>query len=181
MSTSPPLIWIDLEMTGLDPQTCHIIEIATIVTDNDLNILAEGPNLVIHQPKSIMDAMDSWCTEHHGASGLTQKVLDSTLSLADAEAQTLEFLKDWTTPGKSPLCGNSIWQDRRFLIAYMPLLEQWCHYRLIDVSTLKELAARWRPDLTGAPVKTGQHLALADIRESIEELKFYRKSFIGQS
>jgi len=173
------LIWIDLEMTGLDPEKESIIEIATIVTDNDLNILAEGPNLVINQPKNLMDAMDDWCTEHHGKSGLTKKVLESSLTMQEAERQTLDFLAEWTEKGASPLCGNSIWQDRRFLLKYMKELESWCHYRLIDVSTLKELSKRWQPELKGHPPKSGSHQALADIRESIEELKFYRDHFIS--
>lgn len=179
MAKSDHLIWIDLEMTGLDPESCFIIEIATIVTDNELNILAEGPNLVIHQPKEVMDAMDEWCTTHHGKSGLTQKVIESALSLEEAEQQTLKFVEEWTEKGKSPLCGNTIWQDRRFMLKYMPTLESWCHYRLIDVSTLKELSKRWQPALKGHPAKTGQHLALADIRESISELAFYRDNFIN--
>jgi len=179
MAKKDHLIWIDLEMTGLDPETESIIEIATIVTDNNLNILAEGPNLVINQPKSLIDAMDEWCTDHHGKSGLTKKVLESSLTMEEAEQQTLAFLAEWTEKGASPLCGNSIWQDRRFLLKYMKGLESWCHYRLIDVSTLKELSKRWKPDLSGHPEKSGSHLALADIRESIEELRFYRDHFIN--
>lgn len=178
MAAKDNLIWIDLEMTGLDPEFCHIIEIATIITDSELNIVAEGPNLVVHQSEQIMNSMDEWCTTQHGKSGLTQRVLDSDISLADAEKLTLEFMAQWTEKGASPLCGNSIWQDRRFLIKFMPLIDNWCHYRLIDVSTLKELGNRWKADLSQAPKKSGSHLALADIRESIEELRFYRRSLM---
>jgi len=173
------LIWIDLEMSGLKPETDEILEIATVVTDKDLNILAEGPCLVIHQPDSVLDAMDEWCTTHHGASGLTEKVKASTITLADAEKQTLEFVRQWVDEGVSPLCGNSIWQDRRFMIKYMPDLDGFCHYRNIDVSTLKELARRWRPEVLDGFSKKGSHRALDDIIESIEELKHYRKDFIN--
>lgn len=169
-----PLVWIDLEMSGLDPRTCQILEIATLVTDADLNVLAEGPELIVHQPDAVLDAMDTWCTEHHGASGLTAAVRASKVSLADAEAQTLEFLREHTTSGASPLCGNSIWQDRRFIVAGMPELDAFLHYRLVDVSTIKELARRWYPDVS-APPKAESHRALGDIRESIAELRFYRE------
>ena len=172
--THAPLVWIDLEMSGLDPKTCQILEIATLITDADLNIVATGPELIVHQPDSVLDAMDAWCTEHHGASGLTTAVKASTVSLAEAEAQTLAFLKTHTTEGASPLCGNSIWQDRRFLIAGMPAIDSFLHYRLIDVSTIKELARRWYPGLR-APAKQESHRALDDIRESIAELRFYRE------
>jgi oligoribonuclease len=165
-------------MSGLNPDTDHILEIATLVTDKDLNVLAEGPSLVVHQPDSVLDAMDEWCTTHHGASGLTEKVRQSTVSVQDAERQTLEFVAEWVERGVSPLCGNSIWQDRRFLIKYMPALDGFCHYRNIDVSTLKELAARWNPDVLAGVQKKGSHRALDDIIESIEELVHYRKTFM---
>ncbi|MEX0622631.1 MAG: oligoribonuclease, partial [Saccharospirillum sp.] len=178
MDKKSNLIWVDLEMTGLNPDTDRIIEIATVVTDKDLNVIAEGPNLVVHQSDAVLDAMDEWCTTHHGESGLTQRVKDSILSDAEAEAQTLAFLQDWVEPGQSPLCGNSIWQDRRFLIRYMPKLDEYCHYRNIDVSTLKELARRWRPEVLDGFQKKGSHRALDDILESIGELKHYREHFI---
>lgn len=169
------LIWIDLEMTGLNPETDQIIEIATIVTDSELNVLAEGPSMAIHATDEALNAMDEWCTTHHGASGLTQRVRDSLISVQDAEAQTLAFLEQWAEKGASPLCGNSIHQDRRFLVKYMPQLEAYCHYRNVDVSTVKELAKRWAPDVAKGVKKQGAHLALDDIRESIEELKYYRE------
>lgn len=170
---STPLVWIDLEMSGLDPDTCEILEIATIVTDADLAIIAEGPELIVHQPDSVLDAMDEWCTEHHGESGLTAAVKASTISLAEAEKLTLDFVKEHVEAGSSPLCGNSIWQDRRFIVKHMSDLDAFLHYRLIDVSTVKELARRWYPDVT-APNKGESHRALDDIRESIAELRFYR-------
>lgn len=178
MDKKTNLIWVDLEMSGLNPDTDHILEIATLVTDKELNIIAEGPALVVHQPDSVLDAMDEWCTQHHGASGLTDKVKASEIDLAQAAAETLAFVEHWVERGASPLCGNSIWQDRRFLIKYMPELDAYCHYRNIDVSTLKELVARWRPDLVGQFKKKGSHRALDDIIESIDELKFYREHFI---
>lgn len=171
----PPLIWIDMEMSGLDPETCHVLEIATIVTDAELQIVAEGPDLVVHQPDEVLDAMDEWNTTHHGQSGLTQAVKDSKISLAQAEQQTLEFLREHCPAGKSPLCGNSIGQDRRFIVKYMPALSDFLHYRSVDVSTIKELARRWYPALE-APPKREAHRALDDIKESIEELRFYRAS-----
>ncbi|AJQ94385.1 oligoribonuclease [Gynuella sunshinyii] len=179
MERSENLVWIDLEMTGLDPDTCHIIEIATIVTDKELNILAEGPNLAVHQPKSVMDLMDEWCTKTHGESGLTERVLNSDISMDEAERQTLKFLAEWVEPGKSPLCGNSVWQDRRFLYKEMPELERFCHYRIIDVSTLKELARRWKPNIISGHTKKGTHLALDDIRESIDELKYFKAHLLN--
>lgn len=169
------LIWIDLEMTGLNPQQDRIIEIATIVTDKDLNILAEGPVMAIHQSDEILNGMDSWCTTQHGKSGLTQRVKDSRISEADAERQTIAFLEQYVPKGKSPMCGNSICQDRRFLFNYMPLLEAFFMYRNLDVSTLKELARRWAPDVAKGFNKESSHLALDDIRDSIAELKFYRE------
>ena len=173
------LIWIDLEMTGLDPEKEVIIEIATIVTDAQLNIIAEGPSLVIHQPDSILDAMDEWCTNQHGQSGLTDRVRRSTISVADAEQQTLEFFKLYVPRATSPMCGNTVSQDRRFLLKYMPELEAYFHYRHIDVSTVKELAKRWKPAAIEGLNKGSSHLALDDIRDSINELKHYRKTFIN--
>ena len=169
------LVWMDLEMTGLNPDVESIIEIATIVTDGKLNIIAEGPNLVIHQPDDILARMDAWNTKHHGESGLIEKVRTSTLSMADAEAQTLDFIKLHVAEGTSPLCGNSIHQDRRFLVRDMPTLEAYVHYRNIDVSTIKELGRRWYPKLK-APIKRAEHQALSDVRESIKELIYYRRN-----
>lgn len=178
MVSKQNLIWIDLEMTGLEPKTDVIIEIATIVTDSDLNILAEGPTLAIHQPDEALDAMDEWCTNQHGKSGLTQRVKDSQVTEAQAEAETIAFLKQYVEAGASPMCGNSIGQDRRFLNKYMPELEAFFHYRNLDVSSLKELAKRWKPEVAAGVVKKGSHLALDDIKDSIEELKYYREHFI---
>ena len=178
MTDKNNLIWIDLEMTGLEPKTDVIIEIATIVTDSDLNVLAEGPTLAIHQPNEVLDAMDEWCTNQHGKSGLTQRVKDSKVTEAEAEQQTIEFLKQYVEAGASPMCGNSIGQDRRFLDKYMPELEDFFHYRNLDVSTLKELAKRWSPEVAAGVLKKGSHLALDDIKDSIEELKHYREHFI---
>ncbi len=172
------LIWIDLEMTGLDPQQDQIIEIATVVTDAHLAILAQGPVIAIHQPAAVMDAMDEWNTRHHGDSGLTERVRRSTSSAEDAERETLAFLCQYVPPGKSPMCGNSICQDRRFLARLMPELEAFFHYRNLDVSTLKELSRLWKPELMSGFVKKGAHLALDDILESIDELKYYRDNFI---
>ena len=171
------LVWIDLEMTGLDPEKERIIEMATIVTDSELNTIAEGPVIAINQPDSLLDAMDEWCTKTHGASGLTQRVKESNVSEAEAEQITLEFLKEHLSAGESPLCGNSIGQDRRFLVKYMPELEGFFHYRNLDVSTIKELARRWRPDVLNGVKKKGSHLALDDIRDSINELRHYRETF----
>ncbi|SFM30812.1 oligoribonuclease [Halopseudomonas yangmingensis] len=172
------LIWIDLEMTGLDPDNDRIIEIATVVTDANLNTLAEGPVLAIHQPEAVMAAMDEWNTRQHGQSGLTQRVLESDVDLAEAERQTIEFLRQWVPAGRSPMCGNSICQDRRFLYRGMPELEKYFHYRNLDVSTLKELAARWAPRIRDGFSKSSSHLALDDIRDSIAELQYYREHFI---
>lgn len=169
------LIWIDLEMTGLNPQKDVIIEIATIVTDKNLNILAEGPMLAIHQSDEILNGMDAWCVNQHGKSGLTQRVKDSNISVAEAEKQTIAFLEKYIAKGKSPMCGNSICQDRRFLANYMPDLEAWFHYRNLDVSTIKELARRWAPDIYGGFNKESSHLALNDIKDSIAELVYYRE------
>ncbi|MGH1372451.1 MAG: oligoribonuclease [Cellvibrionaceae bacterium] len=178
MSKDDNLIWIDLEMTGLYPDRDVIIEIATIVTDAHLNILAEGPVFAIQQSQQTMDAMDDWNTNQHGKSGLTQRVLDSRISTEEAEQKTIEFLRQWVPEGKSPICGNSIGQDRRFLVRYMPQLEEYFHYRNLDVSTLKELARRWSPAVLDSVKKTGAHLAMDDIKDSIEELKHYREHFI---
>lgn len=179
MAKNTNLVWIDLEMTGLDPEVNRIIEIATIVTDSDLNVLAEGPNLAIFQPDNVLALMDEWCVATHGSSGLTERVRQSTISVEEAERQTLAFLAPFTTRGASPLCGNSIGQDRLFLAKYMPELESFVHYRNIDVSTIKELAKRWRPEIMPLFKKKGSHLALDDIKESISELQFYRQHFFS--
>jgi oligoribonuclease len=165
---------MDLEMSGLDPDRCAILEIATIITDAELEVIAEGPDLVIHHDDSVLAAMDEWCTKHHGQSGLTAAVQASTISLAEAEARTLEFVAQHTAAKVSPLCGNTIWQDRRFLVKHMPTLDAHLHYRLVDVSTIKELARRWYPHVR-APGKSDAHRAHDDIRESIAELRFYRE------
>ncbi|HBO4868588.1 TPA: oligoribonuclease [Pseudomonas aeruginosa] len=178
MQNPQNLIWIDLEMTGLDPDRDVIIEMATIVTDSDLNTLAEGPVIAIHQPEEILAGMDEWNTRQHGQSGLTQRVRESTVSMAEAEAQTLAFLEQWVPKRSSPICGNSICQDRRFLYRHMPRLEGYFHYRNLDVSTLKELAARWAPQVRESFKKGNTHLALDDIRESIAELRHYHDHFI---
>jgi oligoribonuclease len=169
------LIWLDLEMTGLDPASDHILEIATLVTDEDLNILATGPVIAIHQPEAILAAMDAWNQTHHGASGLIERVRRSTTETAEAESATLAFLADWVPSGTSPLCGNSICQDRRFLARLMPRIDAYCHYRNLDVSTVKILAQRWAPEVADAFKKASKHQALADIHESIAELRHYRK------
>lgn len=175
MSKKKNLIWIDLEMTGLSPDTDRIIEIATIVTDSDLNVLATGPVRVIHQPEECLAGMDEWNTSHHGASGLTEAVRGSDCDEAQAERETLEFLEQHVAHGVSPMCGNSICQDRRFLARWMPDLERFFHYRNLDVSTLKELARRWYPDQVEEFQKASAHRALEDIRESIRELEHYRR------
>ncbi len=169
------LIWIDLEMTGLDTFKDDIIEIATIVTDSQLELVAEGPVLAVHQSDEILQGMDEWNTRQHGKSGLTQRVRDSQLSTPDAERLTLEFLAQHVDAGASPMCGNSICQDRRFLARLMPQLEEFFHYRNLDVSTLKELGRRWAPQLTAGFRKDSTHLAMDDIRESIRELQYYRE------
>ena len=175
---STNLIWIDLEMSGLCTQTDTIIEIATVVTDKYLNELAEGPVVAIHQSAVTMDGMDEWNTRHHGKSGLTARVLESTASAAEAEQATLAFLEQWVDEGASPMCGNSICQDRRFLAREMPLLERYFHYRNLDVSTLKILASLWAPDVSKGFHKDSAHLALSDIRDSIEELSWYREHLL---
>lgn len=172
------LVWIDLEMTGLDTVNDRIIEIATIVTDADLNVLAEGPSIAIHQPDEIMAGMDEWNTRQHGQSGLTQRVKESRVSCAEAEMATLAFLRQHVDDNASPMCGNSICQDRRFMAREMPELESFFHYRNLDVSTLKELVRRWRPDLRNGFNKKSSHLAMDDIRDSIAELAFYREHFL---
>ena len=172
------LIWVDLEMTGLEPQQDQIIEIATIVTDKDLNILEEGPVMAIHQPDEILQGMDEWNTKHHGDSGLVERVRSSAVTMRQAELDTIKFLKEYVPAGKSPMCGNSICQDRRFMARLMPELEAFFMYRNLDVSTLKELARLWKPGLLEGFEKKGAHLALDDIRESIDEMKYYRETFI---
>jgi oligoribonuclease len=169
------LVWIDLEMTGLDPDRDRIIEIATIVTNSELDILAEGPVIAIHQPDAVLDAMDDWNRNTHGASGLIDRVRRSRSSVAEAEQQTLAFLEAHADPGTSPMCGNSICQDRRFLYREMPRLERFFHYRNLDVSTIKELARRWAPEVLAGLSKESRHQALDDVRESIGELGYYRK------
>lgn len=172
------LIWIDLEMTGLDPDSDSILEIATLVTDSELEEIAEGPVLAIRHPRSVLDAMDEWNTETHTASGLVDRVLESTVGMADAEQRTLDFLADLTEPHTSPMCGNSICQDRRFLARHMAELCAWFHYRNLDVSSFKEVCGRWAPEIAAGHKKENRHEALADIRESVEELKYYRR-FMG--
>jgi oligoribonuclease len=179
MKQKDNLIWIDLEMTGLDPDKERIIEIATIVTDANLNTLAEGPVIAVHQSDEQLEAMDDWCTRTHGNSGLTQRVRESTYSEREAELETIAFLKNYVDQGVSPICGNSVGQDRRFLVKFMPELENYFHYRTLDVSTLKELARRWKPEVLEGVTKKGTHLALDDIRESIEELIYYRENFLA--
>lgn len=175
---SSNLIWIDLEMTGLDPDNDLIIEIATVVTDKNLKVLAEGPVLAVHQSNKALDKMDAWNQKHHGRSGLIERVKASKITDAYAEKETIAFLHHWVGKGKSPMCGNSICQDRRFLYRYMPELEAYFHYRNLDVSTLKELAKRWAPEVKKSFKKTAQHVALDDVMESIAELEHYREHFI---
>ncbi len=172
------LVWIDLEMTGLDTQNDVIIEIATIVTDSQLNILAEGPVIAIHQADAVLARMDEWNQRQHGQSGLISRVKDSTVNELQAQQQTLEFLRQYVPAKASPMCGNSICQDRRFLARCMPELEGYFHYRNLDVSTLKELVKRWAPELGKGVVKKAAHLALDDVRESITELQYYREHFL---
>lgn len=173
------LVWIDLEMTGLIPEKERIIEIATVVTDSNLNILAEGPSIAIKQPDSLLDRMDDWNTDQHGRSGLIDRVRQSDIDESQAMQSTIQFLLKWVKKGESPMCGNSISLDRRFLIKYMPELESIFHYRNIDVSTLKELAKRWTPEIESGFNKKGAHLALDDIYESIAELAYYRKNMFN--
>jgi len=171
------LVWMDLEMTGLNPDTDRIIEAAIVVTDSNLETIAEAPTLVVHQPDSVLDGMDKWNTSTHGKSGLIDKVKASTLNEADVEAQMVEFMQQYVPTRISPMCGNSICQDRRFLARWMPKFEEYFHYRNLDVSTIKELAKRWKPEMTKGLKKHGKHEALADIYESIEELRHYREHF----
>ena len=178
MAKADNLIWIDLEMTGLDPEIDTILEIATIVTDGQLNQIAVGPVIAVHHSDDVLENMNEWCIKTHGQSGLTERVRQSVTSLAEAEQVTMDFLKDYIEPGVSPMCGNSIGQDRRFLNRYMSDLHNFFHYRNIDVSTLKELAKRWKPEIMDGFKKKGTHLALEDICESIEELRYYRQFFI---
>ena len=175
------LIWIDLEMTGLDTQNDQIIEIATIVTDANLKVLAEGPMLAIHQSDEILNGMDEWNTKQHGQSGLTERVRQSEVSVEQAEQSTIDFLAQWVPAGKSPMCGNSICQDRRFMARLMPKLEAYFHYRNLDVSSLKELASRWAPEVYAGFTKDSSHLALDDIKDSIAELEYYRNNFLKLS
>lgn len=177
--SSKNLIWLDLEMTGLDPKVDRIIEIATIVTDRNLEILAEGPVFAIHQSDAVLNKMDDWNTKHHGKSGLIDRVKASKVTAKHAEAETIEFLMNYVPCGKSPMCGNTIYQDRRFLYKYMPKLEQYFHYRNLDVSTLKILAKNWRSDIMKGLTKQSQHIALEDIKDSIDELKYYREHFLN--
>jgi oligoribonuclease len=179
MNKKTNLIWIDLEMTGLIPEHDVIIEIATVVTDAQLNVVDEGPSIAIHQSNELLDGMDEWNTNQHNHSGLVKRVQESKISIAEAESQTLNFLMKYVDLGASPMCGNSICQDRRFLYNYMPDLEKFFHYRHIDVSTLKELAVRWKPNIISDSYKKSRHLALSDIYDSIDELKHYRKNFIA--
>jgi oligoribonuclease len=178
MPSSDYLVWIDLEMTGLKPDSDVIIEMATIVTDVNLNVVCEGPVIAIHQSDDVLAAMDDWNQRTHAGSGLITRVRESKYTMASAEKRTMEFLNALVEPNSSPMCGNSICQDRRFLARHMPKLESFFHYRNLDVSTLKELARRWAPGLTTGFVKQGEHKALADIRDSIRELAFYRQHFI---
>ncbi|KAI8646181.1 ribonuclease H-like domain-containing protein [Parasitella parasitica] len=170
-----PLVWIDCEMTGLDLKKDRIIEIAVLITDGDLNIVGKGPELVIHQPKHVMDNMNEWCLQHHGNSGLTQQVLDSKITIQEAEKQVYEFLKEHVPRGIAPLAGNSVHEDKKFLLKEMPSVADHLHYRIVDVSTIKELCKRWYPEDASGVVKKLTHRAMDDIIESIEELKYYRK------
>jgi len=178
MQSASNLIWVDMEMTGLDPDQDVVIEIATIVTDSDLNTLAEGPVIAVHQSDARLQGMDEWNTTHHTRSGLVDRVKGSKYDEQGATAQTLAFLQQWVPPGASPMCGNTICQDRRFMARHLPQLEVFFHYRNLDVSTLKILMQRWRPELEAGFTKTGTHLALDDIRESIDEMRYYREHFL---
>ena len=172
------LIWVDIEMSGLDPEIEKVLEVAVVVTDTQLNTIAEGPVLVVHQSGGVLDAMDAWNKNTHGKSGLIDRVKTSTLSETDVDGQLVDFLKQYVPAGVSPLCGNSVHQDRRFMVRYLPRFEAHFHYRNLDVSTLKELMRRWKPELAAGMTKHGRHEALADIYESIDELKYYREHFL---
>lgn len=173
------LVWVDMEMTGLSPENDRVIEIATIVTDSELNTLAEGPVIAIHQPDGVLEAMDEWNRTHHGRSGLSDRVRASQINEEEACQRVLAFLVDWVPPGASPMCGNSICQDRRFMARHLPTLESFFHYRNLDVSSLKILVQRWRPDIAAGLKKGAAHLALDDIRDSIAELRYYREHFLN--
>lgn len=173
-----PLVWVDMEMSGLVPERDRILEVAIVVTDGELNVVAEAPVWVVHQPDEVLDAMDSWNKGTHGKSGLIDKVRASKFNEAEVEAQVLAFLKEHVAEGTAPLAGNTVHQDRRFMARYMPAFDAWLHYRIVDVSTLKELARRWRPDVLAGIVKDSKHEALADVHESIEELRHYRRTFL---
>ncbi|MBW2377642.1 MAG: oligoribonuclease [Deltaproteobacteria bacterium] len=171
------IVWMDMEMSGLEPETDRILEVAVLVTDGELEVVAEGPNLVVHQADEVLEAMDEWNTTHHGQSGLTKRVRESTIDEDQASAALLAFLAEHTQKKQAPLAGNSIHQDRRFVARYLPEVEDWLHYRNVDVSTVKELAKRWYPkQYSGRPAKKGSHRAMDDVLESIEELKYYRKA-----
>jgi len=178
MQNASNLIWVDMEMTGLVPENDVVIEIATIITDSELNTLAEGPVIAVHQPDALLDGMDDWNTSHHTASGLVDRVRSSAHDEQRAALETITFLEQWVPRGASPMCGNTICQDRRFMARHMPELESFFHYRNLDVSTLKILMQRWRPGLEAGFTKTGTHLALDDIRESIAEMQYYREHFL---
>ena len=173
-----PLVWIDMEMSGLVPERDRVLEIAMVVTDAELNVVAEAPVYVVHQPDEVLEAMDSWNRSTHGKSGLVDKVRASTFTEAEVEARLVEFLRPLVPERTAPLCGNTVHQDRRFMVRYLPLLDAYLHYRIVDVSTLKELAKRWRPEVLAGLIKEGKHEALADIHESIEELRHYRRHFL---
>jgi oligoribonuclease len=173
-----PLVWVDMEMSGLVPERDRILEVAMVVTDAELSVVAEAPVYVIHQPDEVLDAMDSWNRSTHGKSGLVDRVRASTFTEAEVEARLVEFLKPLLPERTAPLCGNTVHQDRRFMVRYLPLFDAYLHYRIVDVSTLKELAKRWRPDVVAGVAKEGKHEALADIHESIEELRHYRREFL---
>jgi oligoribonuclease len=178
MADKTPLVWVDMEMSGLVPERDRVLEVALVVTDSELNTVAEAPVYVIHQPDEVLDAMDSWNRSTHGKSGLVDRVRASTFTEAEVESRLVEFLRPIVPERTAPLCGNTVHQDRRFMVRYLPLFDAYLHYRIVDVSTLKELAKRWRPDVLAGVTKEGKHEALADIHESIEELRHYRRHFL---